>query len=222
MLFKAETGYSDILAENQRLFTERPDDSRIVATYHDPDTGTAVGQRLYSDDPVTPANPIVHDMWLDSGVNKGSVDWIHLTGVVLGHGTSKLDSHLHPIGAVTERGRGCSGCRWSEATVILATGGSEDQYLIHSTGRTVLEGEETRYKLVWTTDPGSVLKSLLVHPRPRGPFGDPNGRRDVMELQPHSREALTQVAMIDEAVADIWETWMTVTDGTHRIRKSML
>lgn len=144
----------------------------------------------------------LNDLYIDSASG-----WIRIVGAVLGTATSHKETHLdHPKGTPPPPGRSCSGCRWTEATVVFSA--THDQYLVHIVGRTAIEGETGHFKLVWSDTAAGVLKALMVPP-PRGS----NRPREELELPRANAEALRRAGEFDDALHEVWDAWTSVTRG---------
>jgi hypothetical protein len=138
----------------------------------------------------------------------------HFTGVILGYGTSYEEAHSHVPGArPTQR---CSGCRWTDVTILWACpveldGSSPplevptapEQYCVIVRGRTILDGETQRVRMTWTSDPDAVLDALHV-PVPRH-LRVTGRERNV--AGPHE-DALLDAASLDEPLADVANAFM--------------
>lgn len=138
----------------------------------------------------------------------------HFTGVILGYGTSYEESHSHVPGArPTQR---CSGCRWTDVTILwarpveldgstppLAIPTAPEQYCVLVRGRSLLPNESQRVRMTWTADPDVVLEALHV-PVPRH-LRVTGRERNV--AGPHE-DALLDAASLDEPLADIANAFM--------------
>lgn len=126
-----------------------------------------------------------------------------ITGILLGVGTSRRDSHLHPPGTSPDPGVRCSGCRWAETRIYWSD--DDLQYIVSILGKSIIEGETERIKAIWAETPMSVLENLLISP-PRNAED-----RDRLEMPPPNYDALVMAADRDprlDAVLDEWESAM--------------
>lgn len=95
-------------------------------------------------------------------------------GIVLGYGTSFEEAHMdHIPGGRPAPGDRCSGCRWTDVTIMWAQPYNHDdgptapwQYCVIIRGRSILAGEDQRVRTTWTPDAAMVLDTLHV-PVPR-------------------------------------------------------
>lgn len=120
------------------------------------------------------------------------------TGLKLGFGTSRRTSHLHHPDHPPRPGTRCSGCRWTNTTIYWST--TDDKYLVHIVGRSVLEGERDKIRTVWAEDPDSVLDGLLISP-PRHVDGGS------LELPQPNAHALEEAAERDRELARVLKDW---------------
>lgn len=125
-------------------------------------------------------------------------DMYEFTGVQLGSGSSHRTSHIHPPGHRPPPFERCSGCRWTETVVYWSA--TDSKYVVHIQGKSVLPGEETRIKTVWTDDPDVVVTSLLVvAPRKTG--------KNTMELPQPNEDALSEAAELDSKLDSAYAKW---------------
>ncbi len=118
-------------------------------------------------------------------------------GYLLGSGTSRLDTHIHPPGAIPE-GLRCSGCRWNEVRIWRSV--SDNCYVVGVKGHTSVSGEEHRYKSWWATSADGVLDLLLVKPPARRAFGKPEGYRELPEA---SYDAIDEASERDPEISRV-------------------
>lgn len=121
-------------------------------------------------------------------------------GWLLGEGSSRLESHIHPLGDPPP-GLRCSGCRWVEARIWWSQ--TDQCYVIGIKGHTSIDGEQHRYKSWWAVTPEGVLDALLVKPPARRAQTSDSSR----ELPQANYAALEQAAERDPALARVLDAW---------------
>lgn len=122
---------------------------------------------------------------------------------VLGFGSSfKLDaSHSHPPGTRPVSGVSCPACRWADVAILRIDehgGYTEDRipepatrtYVLATMGKSVVDGEKPRVKLVFSTDPMEVLRNLFVPNR--------SGGADTKKIPVPNAVAFRRAAAVDE------------------------
>lgn len=154
----------------------------------------------------------------------------YFRGVVLGYGTSFEEAHSnHAPGTRPVQGERCSGCRWTDVTIMWAQPYEEVklasaidggvavrdekatapwQYCVIIRGRSVLQGEEQRVRTTWTADPAMVLDALhvLVPKRMRV-----TGRERSVS-GPHE-DALLDAASVDDAIGHVADEYVSQKAG---------
>lgn len=129
----------------------------------------------------------------------------HFRGIILGYGTSFEEAHTHVPGGRPAPGDRCSGCRWTDVTIMWAQPYNLDdgptapyQYAVIVRGRSSLPGETQRVRTTWTPDAAMVLDTLRVpvpkHLRVTG--------RERSVAGPHE-DALLDAALLDEPLAAV-------------------
>lgn len=103
--------------------------------------------------------------WTIPGTNKKPLTF---SGLFLGFSSSHTENHsdrAHP----NERkeplpGIRCSACRWSEFRLFREEGSEHTRwpYLIHFTGRSILPGEDTRYRVSDILTAREVIEELTT------------------------------------------------------------
>lgn len=78
-------------------------------------------------------------------------------GRLLGFATSHRESHNHFPGETPGGGRPCSACRWVEIRILRDT---DDTYVVSTVGHSVLEGETTRSRVIFTDSAFEILEVL--------------------------------------------------------------
>jgi len=122
-------------------------------------------------------------------------------GTQLGFGTSRRGSHLHPPYVTTPPpGVRCSGCRWTETTIYWSS--SDSKYIVHIVGRSIVPGEQNRYRTIWADEADDVLDSLLISP-PRHVNAPPG----TLELPQPNAHALEEAAERDAEIAEVLKSW---------------
>lgn len=132
----------------------------------------------------------------------GDDTWV---GAILGYGTSFEEAHTHMPGGRPASGERCSGCRWTDVTIMWAQPHDREdgplapsQYVVLIRGRSALPGETQRIRTTWTTDPVMVLDALRV-PVPKRMRVTGNERS---VAGPHE-DALLDAALVDEPLAAV-------------------
>jgi hypothetical protein len=140
----------------------------------------------------------------------------YFRGIILGYGTSFEEAHNnHSPGTRPRQGERCSGCRWTDVTIMWAQPYDDEvgptappQYLVLIRGRSILPGETQRVRTTWTTDPDMVLDTLHVpipkHLRVTG--------RERSVVGPHE-DALLDAASLDEGLGRVADEYMTDKAG---------
>jgi len=130
-------------------------------------------------------------------------------GTILGYGTSYEEAHTHVPGGRPSQGERCSGCRWTDVTIMWAQPVEDEgeglmkpiapwQYVVIVRGRSVLPGESQRVRMTWTPDPAMVLDALRVPvPKRMRVTG-----RERSVAGPHE-DALLDAALLDDGLADV-------------------
>jgi hypothetical protein len=138
----------------------------------------------------------------------------HFRAIILGYGTSYEEAHRHVPGGRPEPGDRCSGCRWTDVTIMWAQPYDDEgptatwQYAVVVRGRSVLPGEDQRIRTTWTPDPAMVLDALYVPvPKKLRITG-----RERSIVGPHE-DALLDAALLDEPLAKIAEGYERVREG---------
>lgn len=125
---------------------------------------------------------------------------VTFTGVLLGRGTSRRDSHLdHRPGSFPRKGQRCSGCRWTETRILWSV--DDETYVVSTVGRSIVPGEVDRSKVAWAKDPNDVVDTLLVPPPAH------IGRDGPLELPPPNADALEEAARNDPRLSTAFDTW---------------
>jgi hypothetical protein len=145
---------------------------------------------------------------------------------VLGFGSSYRKTHLnHAPGTLPGKGVRCSGCRWTDTAILwaqplvvmkdgLPVVAPEDtpwQYVFASFGKSAIEGEWQRDTVIWTEDPGDVLRHLFV-PTKSG-FRRDTGTK---AIPPHNAAAFRDAACVDAALAELLERYGAVIPEADR------
>lgn len=126
-------------------------------------------------------------------------EFVLFSGLLLGEGTSQRDSHTHWPGEPPKPGVSCSGCRWTETRIFWSEDGK--MWVIHTIGRTTVEGESNRYKVVWASKPKDIIESLMVKSR----FLKKGVRQ--MELPKANATALQEAADNDDEIHEAVENY---------------
>jgi hypothetical protein len=135
-------------------------------------------------------------------------------GIVLGYGTSFEEAHNNHMPGTRPEKR-CSGCRWTDVTIMWAQPYNADDgptapylYLVITRGRSVLPGESQRIRTTWTADPAMVLDALHVlvpkHLRVTG--------RERSVSGPHE-DALLDAATLDDGIGLIADEYVRERAG---------
>lgn len=142
---------------------------------------------------------------------------------VLGFGSSYRKTHLdHAPGTFPERGRSCSGCRWTDTAILWAQPVEDEgdgrlkpiapwQYVFVSIGKSIIPGESRRDTIVWTDDAEEVLRKLFVPTKK-------DFRRDTgaKAISPQNAAAFRNAAHIDEEIAELVERYAPVIPNVER------
>lgn len=129
---------------------------------------------------------------------------------VLGFGSSFKPeaSHSHPPGTRPVSGVTCPACRWADVAILRIDepgGYTEDMiperatrtYVLATMGKSVVEGEKPRVKLVFSADPMEVLRNLFVPNRAGGP--------DAKKIPVPNAVALRRAAKVDTKLNTVLE-----------------
>lgn len=91
------------------------------------------------------------------------------SGIFLGFSSSHAETHnsrAHPNGSIDAPviGQRCSACRWSEFRIFKESDKSKKlwPYLIHFTGMSSVQGEETRYRISDILTSREVIEELTT------------------------------------------------------------
>lgn len=142
---------------------------------------------------------------------------------VLGFGSSYRKTHLnHAPGTRPGPGVRCSGCRWTDTAILWAQPVEDEgegalkpvapwQYVFVSLGKSAIEGEWQRDTIIWTEDPGDVLRHLFVPTKKE--FRRDTGAKAV---PPHNAVAFRDAACVDPALADLLDRYGAVIPDVDR------
>lgn len=103
--------------------------------------------------------------WVIPGTSK---EPFAFSGIFLGFSSSHSENHnerAHPNKQTTPiMGQRCSACRWSEFRIFRETDETKNvwPYLIHFTGRSILPGEDTRYRISDILTAREVIEELTT------------------------------------------------------------
>lgn len=112
-------------------------------------------------------------------------------GKLLGHGSSRADTHTHHPQRSAEKRERCSACRWFSADIYVTDQG---RYVVHTIGDSSVYGEK-RFSRVSETSSALEIVELLTVRRPNEkPF-----------MTSQSARALAQAASVDD---DIYEAYV--------------
>lgn len=147
----------------------------------------------------------------------------HWLGVILGYGTSYEEAHTHVPGGRPGPGERCSGCRWTDVTImwaqpltdtdddgtaLLASSVAPWQYAVIVRGRSAIPGETQRVRMTWTPDAAMVLDSLYVPvPKRMRVTG-----RERSIAGPHE-DAFLDAASLDEGLGRVADEYTTDQAG---------
>lgn len=115
-------------------------------------------------------------------------------GRVLGTGTSRKFTHIHPLSDPPGPGVRCSGCRWNETRIMW----SEDDtcFVVEISGISSVPGDENRYRSWWVPRVEDLIEVLLINTPPRRrATGSPE-----QEIPRANRDALEEAADNDNRV----------------------
>lgn len=115
---------------------------------------------------------------------------------LLGVASSERDDHTHE-GDRPEPGWKCSACRWLEVRILVTTD-RPPVYVVHTVGRTIVDGETERVTISETTSPLEVVEILTL--RRRGQVFLPGPAARALSQAAYRDEELRQ-AYVDRAVA---------------------
>lgn len=107
---------------------------------------------------------------------------------LLGVSTSYVDRHNHPADRSALPNEGCRACRWFEPRIFREVDGQK-RYLIHRTGRSVVEGEVSYTSHEWVYSAHEVIEVLTTRR---------NGRRNLPYLTHPAARVLAQASSHDE------------------------
>lgn len=142
---------------------------------------------------------------------------------VLGFGSSYRKTHLnHAPGTLPGTGVRCSGCRWTDTAILWAQPVEDEgegrfnpvapwQYVFASFGKSALKGEWQRDTVIWTDDPGDVLRHLFVPTKKE--FRRDTGAK---AIPPHNAAAFRDAASVDDALADLLDRYSAVIPDVER------
>lgn len=137
----------------------------------------------------------------------------HWYGTIIGYGTSFEEAHTHVPGGRPGQGERCSGCRWTDVTIMWAQPVEDEgegalkptapwQYAVIVRGRSVIPGETQRVRMTWTPDAAMVLDALRVPvPKRLRVTG-----RERSVAGPHE-DAFLDAASLDEGIAAVAATY---------------
>lgn len=116
-----------------------------------------------------------------------------VTGVLLGFATSHRDQHNHPMPrdeSELDSNWKCSACRWVEIRILRDT---DNTYVVHTLGRSDVEGEIDRSRLSVTESPYEILELLTDRRGGRNP-----------RLPIAAARAIAQAAANDEEIENAY------------------
>lgn len=132
------------------------------------------------------------------------------TGARLGFGTSRRRSHInHLPDEAPPPGTRCSGCRWTDTSIYWSS--THDKYVVHIVGRSTVDGEHDKIRIVYADDADSVLDGLLVSPprhvRHRSTVPGSNIDPNDLELPQPNAHALEEASEHDSELAEVFRAW---------------
>jgi hypothetical protein len=125
-----------------------------------------------------------HDLLTPEGL-------IKIRGRLLGFSTSQREQHNHPSPVDVDTRWKCSACRWVEIRLLKD---DDDSYVVSTLGRTIVQGETDRSRVVFTDSPFEVIERLTDR--------RPNQRQPRLPLA--AALALSQAAAIDDGIRDAY------------------
>lgn len=123
---------------------------------------------------------------------------VELTGTLLGQGSSQDAVHSHAT-KFAPKGAKCRACRWYEVQIYRLDDGD---LLAHTAGRSAVDGEFTKTRLLRSSDARALIAQLVVQRRDRGRI------IDVFMPLP-AQDALDAASDHDDEISAALDTWLS-------------
>jgi len=117
-----------------------------------------------------------------------------VTARFLGVSTSYVPQHNHPTNRAARQDERCRGCRWFEPRIFREVDGQR-RYLVHRTGRSLVEGEVSYTSHEWVHGAHEVVEVLTTRR---------NGKHNLPHLTHPAARVLAMAASYDVDLRDAY------------------
>lgn len=115
---------------------------------------------------------------------------VTVRGRLIGYNSSQREDHSHVGPLAPHDRRRCAACRWVEIRIVRDEDG---QYAVSTLGRSTVDGEEDRSRVIFTESPFEILEVLTDRRNGRTP-----------RLPIIAARVLAQAAAIDDGIKDAY------------------